>query len=362
MEKMALKDIADGRSFKDVSCLLKDFRSDGDKYELVLSDQNCTRKAYIKKNLFSFEQMKSFLGKVILISGIHEAGLSGVVKENIKVKNIEVDKSDTTSLVDYMLRIDGNILQMYLTQINQYVKYVGKQVPAYRKMLDIYFSPANIEIMKTMPATHIRQGSPLGGMIHATLAVTDMAYYLATRYLYYGNGVYSFRDISSLNWDLLLTGGLLHLAGNFYYFDREIPHNKRPEGVEQGYSICRQQFITHLIVDNNITISEADLAALLAVMSRLNEQFDGVKKCRQETSFLIKAYETYLEMDSFDREVAGLLKDKFDNSNNNSDDKTHDDIIEELSYEYSDKLSCYVSKAEIIRKAHLLGYYGREEK
>ncbi len=121
--------------------------------------------------------------------------------------------------------------------------------------------------------------------------------------------------------------------------------------MEQGYSICRQQFITHLIVDNNITISEADLAALLAVMSRLNEQFDGVKKCRQETSFLIKAYETYLEMDSFDREVAGLLKDKFDNGNNNSDDKTHDDIIEELSYEYSDKLSCYVSKAEIIRKS-----------
>lgn len=344
MEKMALNDIRDGRSFKNVACLLKSFKRQGDVYLLTLTDKQVSCNfAYIKTNLFSYEQMKAFVGKAVMISGLHEVGLADAVKERVKVKNIVLDeKGEQQQLLRELgAAIAEPLLDVYLETIEKYKGYVGKEVPAYRELLEVYFTPEHISRMRKYPATHIRQGSPYGGMLHATLAVTDMAYYNAMRYLNFGNGIYSFRNIESLNWDLLITGGLLHLAGNFLYFtDDGDTYRKNAVGVEQGFSLCRQQYILKLIAKHNIAMGEEDLAALLGVMSRLNEQHDGIKKCRQEASFLYNAYNVFLEMDSFDQEVSELLK------------KQGDEEI--LDYGFSEKLNCYISEREVMRKRKLL--------
>lgn len=349
-EKMCLKNITDGVSFRDVECVLKDFKKSRDSYELILSDSDCRRSGYVKNNLFDFEQMKEFRDKVILISGLHEPGLQGVVAEKLKVKNIELKQFDESELVAMMPHIESAKLDEYLEKINKYKSYVGKEIPSYRQLLEVYFSEANIRLMRTMPATHIRQGSPLGGMLHATAAVADMAFYLAMRYIDCANGLYSFREKKTINWDLLLTGALMHLAGNLIYFETEVPHRKRAEGVEQGFCICRHQVIVELIIRNGIQMSGEELSALMGVMSRLNEQHDGIKKCRQESSFLYSAYCSFLEMDSFDAEVAQILKNKAEK------EKTEDgSSFLTSTYEFSSNLGCYVSKAEVERKARILG-------
>lgn len=343
MEKMALKDIGNGQSFKGVVCVLKSFKRHGNEYLLTLSDKHTNYDfAYIKTNLFSYEQMKSFEGKPVELAGLHEPGLANVKKERIKVKNIVLCEGAEELLQEMAEAIAEPLLLTYLERVELFKGYVGKEVPAYRHLLEAYFTPDNIRMMRLLPATHIRQASPYGGMLHATLVVTEMAYYSAMRYLRFGNGIYSFPDKRSLNWDLLLTGGLMHLAGNFLYFSQDENENyrKNATGVEQGFSLCRQQYILQLIAREGIDISQADLAALLGVMSRLNEQHDGIKKCRQEASFLYHAYSMFLEMDSFDMEVAQLLKSK---------------QAEDADYAFSEKLNCYISENELIRKRLLLG-------
>lgn len=347
MEKeMTLKEITGGIKFENVSCIIKDFGKSRDQFDIILADSETTRSAYVRSNLFSYEQIKSFQGKVVLVSGLHEPGINGVVPEKIKIKNIEIKPADADEFTEHMPHIEEQRVNEYIAMINAFKSYVGRETLAYRQLLEVYFSEENINIMKTMPATHIRQGSPLGGMLHATAAVTDMAYYLAMRYINAANGLYSFREKRCINWDLLITGALLHLAGNLLYFEKEPPHEKRAEGVEQGFSSCRQQVLLKLIYTNNIDIREEDLAALFGVMSKLNEQHEGIKKCRQESSFLYSAYCAFLEMDSFDAATAKMLTANAESSENR-------EIMD--SYDYSDALSCYVSKAEIERKAAVLG-------
>lgn len=351
MEKMALKDIGNGISFKCVVCILKSFKRRGDEFLLTLSDkQTICDFAYIKANLFSYEQMKAFEGKPVEITGLHEPGLTDVKKARIKVKNIVLCQNADELMQELAEAIAEPLLLTYLERVELFKGYVGKEIPAYRELLEAYFTPENIGKMKALPATHIRQGSPHGGMLHATLVVTEMAYYSAMRYLQFGNGIYSFRNKASLNWDLLITGGLLHLAGNFLYFSQSGDENFRKDatGVEQGFSLCRQQYILQLIAEHHISISKEDLAALLGVMSKLNEQHDGIKKCRQEASFLYNAYNMFLEMDSFDMEVAHLLKAESAESGEITD------------YAFSEKLGCYVSEKEITRKRMLLGITKKE--
>ena len=341
---MCLQSITGGNSFKDVQCVLSEFRKSKDLFELTLVDGAFSCSGYVKSNLFSFEQIKDFRGKVILISGLHEPGLLGVVPEKLKIKNIEL-KECQKELVSMIPHIQSDRLDSYVEKIMKYVSFVGREVPAYRQLLEVYFTEENIVHMKTMPATHTRQGSPLGGMLHATAAVTEMAYSLAMKYIDCANNLYSFNDKRTINWDLLLTGALLHLAGNMLYFEAEVPHRKRSEGVEQGFCICRHQFILELLMRNGIQMNAEDLSALLGVMGRLNEQHEGVKKCRQESSFLYSAYVSFLEMDMMDADVVQMLKGMSE----------HPGEGDFETYGFSSNLGCYVSKAEILRKADILG-------
>ena len=347
-----LQNISGGERFEDICCILKNFYNSKDAYDLILQSKEISKKAFMRSNLFTFEQMKSFKGKAVIISGYCEPALDGLIEEKIKVKDIRLapvsvpneekgEAQQENPILELMLKIDPKVLEGYLSRIKEYVQYVRNV--SYRYLLYYYFSKDNIGKMMSMPATHVRQGSPGGGMLHATAAVTDIAYTMAFRYMSNANGIFSFNDKMCFDWDLLITAGLMHLSGNLYYFESEPPHNKRSSGVEQGYSTCRQRYILDLIKEHEIEISEEDLSALFGVMAKLNEQQEGIKKCRQEASFLTAAYKTFLEMDSFDAEIRNILVKKSEGSGIEDD------------YLFSNNLDCYVSKAEIERKIQLLG-------
>lgn len=350
MDENSLKEIKDGKPFKEVECVLSDFRRAKDIYELALQDSSTRRSAYLKANLYSFEQLKEMKNKTVLISGLHEAGLKGVIPEKIKVKVIELKSEEEEDLLSNFPHIDDNRIIEIIGLIKKYVAYVGKEVPGYRHLLELYFSDEMLKKMRTLPATHIRQGSPLGGMLHATLVVTELAYNCALHYISCANGVYSFSDRKSINWDLLLTGALMHLAGNFIYYDEEIPHMKTDIGVEQGFSNCRQQFILKLAICNHVSISDMEMSALLGVMARLNEQKEGIQKCRHEAYFLEAAYNLFQQMDSFDCAIADYLKGKKEGSESEEELEgvfEHHTFLKDLNH--------YVSSDEISRKADIMG-------
>ncbi len=341
---MSLNNLQPGEKFSDVSCILRDFRKGREHFDLVLCDKETVKAAYMSTNLYDFEQVMALKGKPVLISGLCEAGLSGIIPEKIKIKQIVLMPEERQDMSELLLGISKERLDAYLKQVKELVRRVGRKGSlSYRLLLEHYFQDENIALMMRMPATHTRQASPAGGMLHATLSVTDMAYNLAGRYLTNGNGVYSFCDVKSLDWDLLITGGLMHLAGNFLYFEKEPPHRKRAEGVEQGFSACRQQYILKLVSENDIPMTDEELSALFGVMSRLNEQKTGINKCRQESAFLYAAYQTFHEMDSFDAEIYEVLKRRFEEKGGVT------------AYDFSESLGCYISKTEIERKEELLG-------
>ncbi len=342
---MTLKDLKQGEKFSNLSLIIKDFRKNGKQFDLTLTDKGGQMPGYVMANLYDYDQLMAMKGKPVCISGLFEPALDGLFDPRIKVKDISHLPEDGKEAEELDFRIKKDTCLEYWARIKELKQFVGRDGDlSYRFILEQYFTKENLALMMSMPATHTRQGAPQGGMLHATLAVTDMAYNLADRYIKCGNGIYSFNDERCIDWDLLITGGLLHLAGNFLYFEKEYPHRKRTAGVERGYPSCLEQVVHNLIEHGNVDISEEAVSALLGVMSRLNEQQIGVNKCRQEAVFLNAAYRAFWEMDSFDAEVAEVLHKRSEKKKGG-----------QTPYDFSESLGCYISKTEIDRKSELLG-------
>lgn len=350
-EKMNLRDIADGKKFQSVECVMTSFyhNRNRNRYEVTLQSGDCVKRGSVGDALFSYTQMQEMKDKVIVISGVHEPGLGTTIAESLKIKRMEIPESTEENLLANYIYIAAEEIAFYIKAIKSFVASVTEG-SSYRKLLEVYFTESNLQKMRTMPATHVRQSSPMGGMLQATVTVTDMAYYLAHRYLNYGNNVYSFREKGAIDWDLLVTGGLMHLAGNFLYFEKEVPHHKTVNGVEQGFSACRQQYIMHLLLEHpEIAMTQDEISALFGVISRLNEQQDGIKKCRQEAMFLYQSYCCFLEADTFDEEATAFTTELLSEqgaANNEEDDA--------ISYRFSEHLNCYISASELERRSLFL--------
>jgi hypothetical protein len=363
---MKLREIGGGKAFREVTCVLVDFKKNKDRYSLSLQDEDSSRQAYIMGNLYGFSQMKELKGRRVMISGLHEPGIPNIVPDNVKVKEITeapAAEDGEDSLLASLPHITDERMGEIIQRLKQFVQSVGNEVPSYRHLLEIYFSDANITRMRTLPATHVRQGSPLGGMLHATLVVTELAYSDAMHYIKCANGVYSFADRRSVNWDLLLTGALMHLCGNLIYYGEEIPHLKTDVGVEQGFSNCRQQYILKTAIVNHINISDEEMGSLIGIMARLNEQGEGIQKCRHEAYFLENAYRLFQQMDSFDSEIVEYLQ-KYATAADGSEESKEE--LEKIytSHTFLRKTGRYVSAEEIRRKAEIMGLKkeeGREQ-
>ena len=100
MNENGLSSIKDGKGFNNVICTLTDFRRAKDFYELSLRDNETRKSAYLRANLYSFDQLRELKNKTVLISGLHEAGLKGVIPEKIKVKVIELKSEEDEDILN----------------------------------------------------------------------------------------------------------------------------------------------------------------------------------------------------------------------------------------------------------------------
>lgn len=319
---MNLKDYASGNTLSAQLCRIEKVAQHKDRISFFICDKDTQLSAYVTARLYSFEEILAFTKDPVLVDGIY---IPENNKLQVKVKKIEkAENASPKDLADLYVCISPEVLDNYVSTIRKYASCVKTQ--GYRALLNLYFSKENLKLMRTMPATHTRQCSLGGGMLAATANLTTMAVAMANHYTKLGNGVYT----APINWDLLITGSLLHLAGNLVYFSPEQPHLKTTTGVNQGFASCEQNMILYYVYSNNLVLSDAELSLLLGVVAQCNEYGAGVKGCCMEAILLGGIYRTYSSMDRFDNELQTLA----DSSN---------------PYGFSQKLNRYASEDSIKR-------------
>lgn len=319
---MKLKDYASGNVMSAQLCRIEKVTQHKDRISFLICDKDTQLPAYVAARLYSYDEIIAFTTAPVLVDGIY---LPENNKLQVKIKKIEkAENASAKDLADLYVCISPELLETYINTIRKYASCVKAQ--GYRDLLNLYFSKENLKLMRTMPATHTRQCSLGGGMLAATANLTTMAVAMANHYTKLGNGIYT----APINWDLLITGSLLHLAGNLVYFSPEQPHLKTTTGVNQGFASCEQNMILYYVYSNNLVLSDAELSLLLGVVAQCNEYGAGVKGCCMEAILLGGIYRTYCSMDRFDNELQTLA----DSSN---------------PYGFSTKLNRYASEDAIKR-------------
>lgn len=341
---MKIADLQNGTVFEDLLCVIKSVQSGEKEFSLCLADADSSVRAVVSKKMYDYQTLNALKEHPIRIGGVVKPD----VKEGFYIKVKSLIKDESSSFSEVQLHISNERMEAYISTLYKYAKAVAN--PSYRALIAAYFE--KLEYMKVMPATHVRQGILLGGMLQSTAAVVEMAVQLGFYYIRNGNQVYSFNDKSQLDWDLLITAALLHLCGNITYFQHNPPFYKNFSSVEQGYSECRTEVIYTLLREKNITMERQDLCALLGVMSKCNEQQVGVQKCRKEAVILYSAYLAFQSLDAFDQEVYTILKEEHEQEKRGKAEGCMDEEEKEISF--SEKLGCYISEKEMEMKRNIL--------
>lgn len=347
MATLSLSNLKGGESLEKVPVSIKNLKKSGDRYYFTVSDKTGNLDAYCSVKLYSYEQIRSFSRNPVLISGLAEANLNAV--PTIKVKQFSAVPVTEDLLEQTLKTIDATRIEFYLQSIQRYKNAVKN--PAYCQLLDAFFSEEHLKIIQTMPATHTRQASILGGLLHETAVVTALCVNNANLYLKYANNIYSFVEPYQMDYDLLITGSLLHLSGNLLYFSEKIPHLKTSLGVNQGFVNCTTNLIHNFIREYGIVISDNDLAALFSVVCQCDEHNKSVKANCLEAKILKGAFYTFKSLDTFENSVVKAIQ--------TVGVSNEDDAQEELNeYIYNSELNCYASNTYVLKKAAVLEKYG----
>lgn len=340
--------LKNGEVVNKLAASISGIKSNGENFCFILQDCTGSIDAFCNKNLFTYENLKALSEGPVYIDGFVKPGLSGVSKKELKVKNIQKGGDDENLLKQVTEDIlPDEKISFYIQTIQNYIRAV--KCPGYRQLLQACFSDENLKQFKTMPATHTRQASLYGGALQQIATVTALSVSTAQIYVKYANDFYAFSDVSVVNWDLLVTGALLHLAGNLLYYDKEIPHLKTALGVNQGYASCEMSIIYHFIRNDGVILSDEELSALLGVVNQCNEFRIGVKASCIEARILSGAFQTYRDLDIFDHEIFKAVK-SFGN------DSQEDEL---QSYLYASQIECYASNNFITKKADFMKKAGK---
>lgn len=288
-----------GSEIKEQICRIENIRQVKDGFSFTCKDSSGSIGAWVAERLYTKEQLTELSAKPVSITGVVLA--KSCNHKEIKVKVINPAESTSFDVDQLWKNISDEKLDTYISTIRYYIDKV--QNPRYKELLALHYSNENIKRMRTMPATHIRQGSLGGGMLHEIATVTLACVAMANHYSKMANGIYSF----PIDWDLLLTGALMHLAGNFLYFNEEPPHLKSSLGVNQGYASCEQGMIYYYVYSQGVALSAEELSMLLGVVAQCNEFRAGAKACCQEAIILHSVYNMYAYLDRYDHALSDAI-------------------------------------------------------
>lgn len=319
-----------GSEVNDQICRIENIRRVKDGFAFTCKDSSGAIDAWVAERLYTKEQLTELSAKPVSITGAVLA--KSCSYKEIKVKIIKVAESASFEAEQLWKNISDEKLDLYIATIRYYMDKV--QNPRYKELLTLHFSDENITRMRTMPATHTRQGSLGGGMLHEIATVTLASVAMANHYVKMSNGIYSF----PINWDLLLTGALMHLAGNLLYFNETPPHLKSSLGVNQGYASCEQGMIYYYVYSQGVTLSAEELSMLLGVVAQCNEYRAGVKACCQEAIILHSVYNMYAYLDRYDHALSDAI------AQIGNDDKA---ALQE--YIYGSAMNSYASESTIAK-------------
>lgn len=264
---------------------------DKDTLQLVLSDTSGMVRAFMPK-ANGFEELTSFVKKVVQISG------PILVDENaracIKVTAIALAEQGTYRSSDIITTLPMDVINRYVAVLAELVKSIENE--NYRTLVNVCFSKQNIIKMANLPASLNWHCSLKGGMLEAIVAVTKQAKDFAHNYVALNNGVYS----SQINFDLLLTAGLLHNYGNFAFYTNDEPVKRSQTGILQGYITTLIISMKDVITKNEIPITEEEFAALCGIWNHCSGYKSSTAPASTEATLLKGVYDLFQHLDQFD--------------------------------------------------------------
>lgn len=326
-----------GDLFEGLIVSISNISPKGQNTTFTVEDSSGKRNGYCSAKCFTASQLGEYKDVPVSIKGIYEAKLAG--EAVIKVKAIEAVEQTTENNDKAWKNIDPAIIKFYLDKIRTYINAVKN--PHYRALLEVFFAEKNVSLIKTMPATHTRQASAFGGMLQETAMVTAQCVSWLNLYNTYYNGLYSFKGYDAIDYDLLITGSLLHLCGNLLYFAPSQPHIKTDEGVNMGFSAACHCVISSFVREYGLIFEENELSSLLGVIFQCDDLNKSAKATCLEAIVLRENYHTFKAVDVFDH----IIYDALDNIGFSKDNKKI------KKYLFDSSLNCYVDTGALKRKS-----------
>lgn len=176
----------------------------------------------------------------------------------------------------------------------------------YRQLCEAALTDHVLQRLAVLPCTLSYYGSYGGAALVATATIPHMCIQAMSAYTKRGNGISS----TAPSWDVLITAGLLCNVGRTKYFTSEPPYQKSIYGVTLGYFSTLQSVIEQVIKDNNVVLSDDEVARLLNILNVGVSSKTEVKSVSKEGSTLRHILALYAECDRCDWEIANHVGDE----------------------------------------------------
>lgn len=302
----------------------KFFRTeDGAKVYIVLADAENTINCEIKPKILKDSNIPLDNGAIVTISGLLRLvnGQPGITIGKIEMATDFNPLEITNGLGEEMIN-------KIISEIPNFYKYINNE--NYKQLAKACLTEENLRLLGKLPATLAEQGTYPGGALMETYVVSRMVLQDAMIYMQYENGIYT----RGFNWSLMIMCSLLHLYGNIWYYRSfNSTFRKTRRGLNSGYFVILKEEIDKAIKENNISISEDEIALITNVLGgAVTGGCKDIRACSKEGEVVAMAIKSFARMDLMDSEYDRLTRWNKDN---------HEPEIQE-EYAYSDRLGCYI--------------------
>jgi hypothetical protein len=286
-------------------------------YTLNLKDKSGEIHGLLRKELFSPE-LKGYVGGVVKLSAVVKPSKGRVPELNIK--SIEIADTSEYNPLDLFEGLSKEKIDEYVTILRICTSQIKH--PGYKQLAETLLTEENLQKLASVPASLAYYGRYKGGALAGAANITIMARDVGIEYVKHFNGL----NTRTIDWSLILTASVLNTIGVLSYITPIEPFKKSPLGVEKGYVGCTQSLIERTVLQNDIPLTELEVARLLNVLTSAVALKTCVKATTKEGIILRHVVALYAELDMLDFGVA-----------------THEKEEEDEPYFYSPSLKRYIS-------------------
>ena len=298
MAKVFVKDLVIGEEIKDQLFRLKEVGdAKNGKVRCILSDKTGECLADINEDKCTAD-FRALEGNAVQLTAV-------IINDGCKPLAVitKWEPADTFKPVELFQGISKEVSEICKKDIREnlipLVSHAG-----YHALLVAALTDDTLDRMSELPVTLSCYGRYAGAALVATDAVTRMVAGAMSSYAKRGNGLCTKPPV----WNVLLTASLLQHLGRQYFFDAEVPFKRSARGVALSYFSTLQMAIERVIAENEVPLSDQELANLLNILNVSVSSKTEVRAISKEGPILRHMIALYSECDAIDWEESSHEK------------------------------------------------------